>query len=110
MPFEFVLRARIVIEDPDTDPAMDNALTLHFIDGSKLSLEFPEQTANPAARKMKLEDFMTSKHLVVEAEGSVLIFPVANIKYLSITTPMLNPRGKGAALPPHAIRGARIRS
>lgn len=89
---------------------MENVLTLHFVDGSKLSLEFPEQAANPAARKIKLEDFMTSKHLVVEAEGSVLIFPVANIKYMSLSTPMLGAKGAGAALPRHAIVGARIRS
>ena len=89
---------------------MDNTLTLHFIDGSKLSFEFPEQAGNPAARKIKVEDFMTSKHLVVEAEGSVMIFPVANIKYIALATPMLPSRGKSAALPRHAIVGARVSS
>ena len=29
---------------------MDNTLTLHFIDGSKLSFEFPEQAGNPPSR------------------------------------------------------------
>ena len=89
---------------------MENVLTLHFIDGSKLSLDFPEQGNNAAARKIKLDDFLASKHLIVEAEGSVLIFPVANIKYIALATPMLGGRGKTVALPRHAILGARVGS
>jgi len=86
-------------------------LTLHFVEGSKISFEFPEQTANPAARQIKLSDFMTSKHLVIEAEGTVMMFPVNNIKYLQFSLPMLATKGaKKASLPRHAILGARVRS
>lgn len=85
-------------------------LTLHFIDGSKLSFEFAAQSDNTAGRKMKIADFMTSNHLVVEAEGSVLVFPVANIKYLSLSAGTLDSKGAAATLPRHAILGARIRS
>jgi hypothetical protein len=87
---------------------MDRALTLHFIDGSKLTFDFVAQTPNSAARQIKLADFMTSKHLVVEAEGSLLIFPVANIKYMALS----GSGTKGSTvtqLPKHAITGARIR-
>jgi hypothetical protein len=87
---------------------MERMLTLHFVDGSKLSFEFEAQTRNAAARQMKVADFMTSKHLVVEAEGSVLIFPVANIKYMAISG--ADTRGGLTSLPRHAITGARIRS
>ena len=87
---------------------MDRILTLHFIDGSKLQFDFPEQAPNAAARQIKLADFMTSKHVVVEAEGSVMIFPVANIKYMALSLP--DAKGAGGALPRHAIKGARIRS
>ncbi len=90
---------------------MDRVLTLHFIDGSKLAFDFPEQTANEAARQIKLADFMTSRHLVVEAEGSVMVFPVANIKYIALSLPTLSGKGSARnALPKHAIVGARIRS
>jgi hypothetical protein len=57
-------------------------------------LRVPEQTANPAARQIKLADFMTSKHLVIEAEGTVMLFPVNNIKYMAFSLPMLPPRGR----------------
>ena len=91
---------------------MQNNLTMHFVDGSKLSLDFPSATENPAARKLRIADFLTSKHLVVEAEGSVLVFPVANIKYLAFsTTGQAAAKGVvGGALPRHTLFGARIRS
>jgi len=88
---------------------MERILTLHFIDGSKMSLAFEEQ-GNSAARKLKVEKLMTSKHIVVDAEGSVLIFPVANIKYMSLSLPALDAKGTRDMLPSHAIIGARIRS
>jgi hypothetical protein len=87
---------------------MERLLTLHFIDGSKLSFEYETQGQNAAARQMKLNDFMTSKHLVVEAEGNVLIFPISSIKYMALS--MASTKGAGMALPRHAIVGARIRS
>src|SRR5205085_10911135 len=68
---------------PSARAAMDRILTLHFIDGSKLSFDFPEQTSSAAARQLKIADLLTSKHVVIEAEGTVMLFPVSNIKYLS---------------------------
>jgi hypothetical protein len=84
---------------------LDRILTLHFVDGSKLSFDFPEQGANAAARQMKLADFLTSNHLVVEAEGTVMMFPIANIKYMSFTAPMLRAKDGSRSLPRHAITG-----
>ena len=52
---------------------MERILTLHFVDGSKMSLAFEEQAANTAARKIKVDKLMASKHLVVEAGDQVLI-------------------------------------
>ena len=82
-------------------------LTVNFNDASQLSFEFPEQTQNVAAKQMKVAEFLTGKHLVVEAEGSVLIIPVANIKYITLNSP--NAGGGKITLPKHAILGARIR-
>ena len=87
---------------------MDRILTLHFVDGSKLSFDFPEQSASAAGRQMKVADFMTSKHLVIEAEGTLMMFPVNNIKYIALSLP--SAKGAASALPRHAIVGARVRS
>jgi hypothetical protein len=84
---------------------MDRIATLHFIDGSKLAFDFPEQTPHASGRQLKVADFMTSKHLVVEAEGSIFVFPVTSIKYIALSVPMLSKQALGA-LPRHAIVGA----
>jgi hypothetical protein len=86
----------------------DYSLTLHFNDGSKISFDFPEQTPNAAAKQIKLADFMTSRHLVIEADGDVLIFPIANIKYIALSSAGASLGGM-AGLPKHAITGARVR-
>lgn len=88
---------------------MERILTLHFVDGSKLAFEFDSQGANNAARKLKIDKLMASKHVVIEAEGSVMIFPVANIKYMALSMPALDKRGAAEILPSHAITGAKIR-
>jgi len=46
---------------------MARVLSLHFVDGSKLAFEFPEQTDNVTARRLKLADLMAGKHVVIEA-------------------------------------------
>jgi hypothetical protein len=89
---------------------MERILTLYFIDGSKMSLAFDEQGANNAARKLKVDKLLASKHLVVEAEGQVLMFTVANIKYMALSLPEATAKGAREILPGHAITGARIRS
>lgn len=65
----------------------DRILTLHFTDGTSMSFDFPEQTTHAVARRLKIEDFLNSSNVIVEADGSVMIFPVANIKYIQIMPP-----------------------
>jgi 2-keto-3-deoxy-galactonokinase len=87
----------------------ERTVTLHFIDGTKLSLEFPDQSGNQAARKTKIADLMAASQLVIEAEGAVLVCPMANIKYMSFSAPYLDSKAMSEVLPRHAIVGARIR-
>ncbi|HEX6828571.1 MAG TPA: hypothetical protein VF104_06290 [Burkholderiales bacterium] len=63
------------------------AMTIHFVDGTKVSFDFPEQKTNDAARSIMLEDLEKSPFLMVEAEGVLLIYPVANIKAIQILVP-----------------------
>jgi hypothetical protein len=88
--------------------ALDKYMTIHFNDGTKLMFEFPEQGPNAAAKQIKLAEFMTSRHVVVEADGDVLVFPIANIKYIALSGARSG-TGRGAALPKHAIVGAHLR-
>jgi hypothetical protein len=87
---------------------LDRIATLHFIDGSKLSFEFPQQTPSAAARQIRFGDMLSSQHLVIEAEGQVYVFPVANIKYMVVSMPDFDV-DEGSPASRQVIRGARIR-
>lgn len=75
-------------------------LIIHFMDGSKKLLEFPQQVADSdVAAAAKLKEALEARHLVIEAEGALIVIPLANVKYLQ-----LSPAPK--KLPANVIRGA----
>ena len=83
----------------------DRAMTISFMDGTKVSFDFPAQEANSFGSALLIEELLKSPHLLVEAEGALLIYPVANIKSIQLT----NLSGEGAAVTPKGlIRGARV--
>lgn len=87
--------------------AASRSLTLHFMDGTSLSFDFPEQTKSTAAKQLKLESFRDNNHLLIEADGSLLMFPMANIKYLHLTVPGALPYDE-ARPPKDLIQGATL--
>lgn len=75
-------------------------IIIHFMDGSKKLLEFPPQVAdNDATAAAKLKDALEARHIVIEAEGALLVIPFENVKYLQVY-----PAPK--KLPAGVIRGA----
>ena len=76
------------------------SMIIHFTDGSKKLLHFPtpvpDSDANLAAR---IKEALDARHLVVEADGALVVIPVESIKYLqSFPAPK--------KLPAYAILGA----
>jgi hypothetical protein len=59
-------------------------LTIHFTDGTKMSLDFPKQTDNEAAAALKLEDVLRNRYMLFEAESTLLLVPFENVKYLQL--------------------------
>lgn len=57
-------------------------LTIHFMDGTKMSLNFPPQAANEYAAVLKLKEVLKARELLVEVDGALLVIPFENIKYL----------------------------
>jgi hypothetical protein len=74
-------------------------LVVHFIDGSRLSCEFPRQTDDPMRVLRNVRRAMESDKITLELEGQLLLVPTANVKYLSVS-PTPDP------LPEGVIRGA----
>jgi hypothetical protein len=59
-------------------------ITIHFNDGSKLSLDFPKQTANEAAVLLKLDDVLKKRQMLFEADGTLLMIPFDNVRYVQL--------------------------
>jgi len=75
-------------------------LIIHFMDGTKKVLEFPQQVADTdVAAAAKLKEALEARRLVIQAEGALVVIPFENIKYLQ-----LYPAPK--KLPAGVIRGA----
>jgi len=82
------------------DEKQKRSMIIHFIDGSKKVLEFPQQVADSdASASARLKDALDARHLVLEAEGALLVIPFENVKYIqSYPAPKKLPAG--------VIRGA----
>ena len=74
-------------------------MTIHYMDGSKMKLDFPLQTENENARVIKLKEALAARHLIVEVDGALLIIPFENIKYVQAYP-------APSKLPENAIRAA----
>lgn len=82
-----------------TEP--QRGLTLYFMDGKTMKLDFPKQTLNEWGAVLKIKEVLGQPHLLAEVDGMLLIFPFANIKYIAAYP-------APAQLPETAIKGATI--
>ena len=61
----------------------NRSMIIHFNDGLKKLREFPtpvpDSDANLAAR---LKEALDARHLILEADGALVVIPVESIKYL----------------------------
>jgi len=74
-------------------------MTIHYMDGSEMKLEFPRQAPSEGAQVIKLKEALAARHVIVEADGALLIIPFENIKYIQAYP-------APAKLPENAIRAA----
>jgi hypothetical protein len=81
-------------------------LTITFTDGTKMSFGFPQQGMNAAAKQLKIEEFLKNPFLMVIADGTLMMFPVVNIK--SIQMPVGKEELEQIRLPTHVIRNATL--
>jgi hypothetical protein len=76
-------------------------MIIHFTDGTKKVLEFPQQLADGDARMAeKLKEMLEARHLTIEAEGALIVIPFENVKYVQVyPAPKKLPAGviKGAS-------------
>jgi hypothetical protein len=83
-------------------------ITILFNDGSKVRYAFEAMTENKAAQQLKIEDFLKGRHLIVQTEGRLTVYPVVNIRSLEFSTG--GESLEGIKLPLHTIRNAKLAS
>jgi len=80
----------------------ERGVTIHFTDGSKMTLEFPPQAENEYGALLKLKEVTKDRQLMFEVDGALLLMPFENIKYIQVY-PV--PTTK---LPPNVVQGAKL--
>jgi len=77
-------------------------LTVHFTDGSKLSMSFPQQTDDFSQIANRVQKALDANQLAIELDGELFVIPMNNIKYLQV-----NPAPE--KLPDSVIRGGALK-
>jgi len=80
----------------------ERGMTIHFMDGVKLQVDFPKQVKSDEAVPLRLDKIITHQGLLVAADGALLMIPFANVRYLQVYPAP----GK---LPDYAIKEATLR-
>jgi len=61
-----------------------NNMTIHFMDGSTVSYDFPKQVDNNAAIATRLSKLLEMQYVIVESDGALQFYPVNNIKSIQV--------------------------
>jgi hypothetical protein len=78
-------------------------LNIYFTDGKEVFIEFPQQVANSNYVEKRLDEILKHDHLLAEVDGTLMLFPFSNIKYIQV-----NPAPE--SLPGYVIKGATFSS
>ncbi len=59
-------------------------ITIYFTDGSKISMDFPKQAPSEIGAMFKLNDILEKRHMLFEADSTLLMVPFDNVKYVQV--------------------------
>jgi len=81
--------------------ALERGMTIHFMDGSTMGVNFPRQVKHDESVPVRLERLLEKDVLMLEADGALLTIPFSSIKYIQVYP-------APAVLPEYVIRDASI--
>ena len=76
-------------------------MTVYFIDGSDMSISFPEPGGNPLMLARRIQAALDADQVALEVDDELMMIPKSSIKYMT-----LNPLPD--ELPESVIRGASV--
>ena len=60
-------------------------ITVHFMDGTHISLQQPESATDPSTVVTELRKGLDSDKLIAQVDDSLFVIPGRNVKYLQVT-------------------------
>jgi hypothetical protein len=82
-------------------------ITIQFHDGKTVKYSFPVQGANKSATQLKLEDFFKGRHLVIQIEGRLVVYPIEGVRKVEFSAGSGDDLD-GIRLPAHTVRDAKL--
>lgn len=79
----------------------DRFLTLYFLDGSDMSINFPKQQGNPLLLAKRVQAALDADQFTLEIDGQLMMIPKSSVKYMTVS-PVPD------ELPETIIRGGRF--
>ena len=79
----------------------DRFLTVYFLDGSDMSINFPKQPGNPLLLAKRVQAALDADQFTIEIDGELLMIPKSSIKYMTVS-PLPD------EIPETIIRGGKI--
>jgi hypothetical protein len=55
-------------------------MTIHFMDGTKVAYDFPQQVDDKTSIASRMAKLLEMQYIIIEADESVQFYPVNNIK------------------------------
>ena len=77
-------------------------MTIHFTDGSKMSVTFPKQTPDDFQMASRIQKALDANQLALEVDGEMFVVPMNGVKYLQVSP-------APEKLPDSVIRGASLK-
>ena len=79
----------------------DRFLTVYFLDGSDISINFPKQPGNPLLLAKRVQAALDADQFTIEIDGELMMIPKSSVKYMTVSP-------VPEELPETVIRGGKI--
>ena len=63
----------------------DRFLTVYFLDGSDMSINFPKQQGNPLLLAKRVQAALDADQFTIEIDGQLMMIPKSSVKYMTVS-------------------------
>ena len=60
-------------------------MTVYFLDGSDMSINFPKQPGNPLLLAKRVQAALDADQFTIEIDGQLMMIPKSSVKYMTVS-------------------------